>query len=292
VSGSRRKDFSMSAGERFDSSAMKALVDKIYQRHGYDFRGYTAESLQRRFHFVIKRFALESFDHLQGRILREPGFFQDVLGHLTVTTSELFRDPAFYAALNREVLPRLATYPSIKIWHAGCSSGEEVYSLAILLREANLLQNTVIYATDINPIALDKARAGVYSIASIQKATENYRSVAPNGDFSRYYVANYGMVALDRRLRESIVFAEHNLVTDHVFSEVQLILCRNVLIYFDPSLQERTLKLFDESLCHRGFLAVGIKESLQFSFLGPAYDEIVPGTRIYQKRISCKLQKY
>jgi chemotaxis protein methyltransferase CheR len=282
----------MSTGERFDPLAMKALVEGIYQCYGYDFRGYTVESLQRRFHFVIKRFALESFDQLKDRILREPGFFQDVLGHLTVTTSELFRDPSFYAALNREVLPRLATYPSIKIWHAGCSSGEEVYSLAILLREANLLQNAVIYATDINPMALDKARAGVYSIAALQKATENYRSVVPNGDFSRYYVANYGMAAMDRRLRESIVFAEHNLVTDNVFSEMQLILCRNVLIYFDAALQDRALKLFDESLCYRGFLAVGIKESLQFSLLGPAYEEIVPGTRIYQKRISCKQQKY
>jgi chemotaxis protein methyltransferase CheR len=282
----------MSAGERFDPLAMNALVEGIYQSYGYDFRGYTVESLQRRFHFVIKRFALESFDQLKDRILREPGFFQDVLGHLTVTTSELFRDPSFYEALNREVLPRLATYPSIKIWHAGCSSGEEVYSLAILLREANLLQNAVIYATDINPMALDKARAGVYSIAALQKATENYRSVVPNGDFSRYYVANYGMAAMDRRLRESIVFAEHNLVTDNVFSEMQLILCRNVLIYFDAALQDRALKLFDESLCHRGFLAVGIKESLQFSLLGPAYEEIVPGTRIYQKRISCKQQKY
>jgi chemotaxis protein methyltransferase CheR len=282
----------MSTGDCFDPLAMKALVEGIYQSYGYDFRGYTVESLQRRFHFVIKRFALESFDQLKDRILREPGFFQDVLGHLTVTTSELFRDPSFYAALNREVLPRLATYPSIKIWHAGCSSGEEVYSLAILLREANLLQNTVIYATDINPLALDKARAGVYSIAALQKATGNYRSVVPNGDFSRYYVANYGMAAMDRRLRESIVFAEHNLVTDNVFSEMQLILCRNVLIYFDAALQERALKLFDESLCHRGFLAVGIKESLQFSLLGPAYEEIVPGTRIYQKRISCNQQKY
>jgi chemotaxis protein methyltransferase CheR len=282
----------MTVSERFDPWVMKALVDSIYQIHGYDFRGYTAESLERRFQFVIKRFALESFDQLREKILDDPGFFQQVLGHLTVTTTELFRDPSFYAALNREVLPRLATYPSIKIWHAGCSSGEEVYSLAILLREANLLQNTVIYATDINPLALDKARAGVYPVAAMQKATENYRSVVPNGDFSRYYVANYGMAALDRRLRESIVFAEHNLVTDGVFSEVQLILCRNVLIYFDASLQERALKLFDESLCHRGFLAVGIKESLQFSLLGPAYDEIVPRTRIYQKRISCKLQKY
>lgn len=282
----------MTVSERFDPLVMKALVDAIYQIHGYDFRGYTTESLERRIQFVIKRFALESFDQLREKILGDPVFFQDVLGHLTVTTTELFRDPSFYAALNREVLPRLATYPSIKIWHAGCSSGEEVYSLAILLREANLLQNTVIYATDINPMALDKARAGVYPIAAIQKATENYRSVVPKGDFSRYYVANYGMAALDRRLRESIVFAEHNLVTDHVFSEVQLILCRNVLIYFDASLQERALKLFDESLCHRGFLALGIKESLQFSLLGPVYDEIVPRTRIYQKRISCKLQKY
>jgi chemotaxis protein methyltransferase CheR len=292
VSGLRRKDFSMIVDEPLDPLAMKGLVDAVYQTYGYDFRGYTAQSLQRRFYFVMKRFALESFHQLQDRILKEPGFFLEILGHLTVTTSELFRDPVFYAALNREVLPRLATYPSIKIWHAGCSSGEEVYSLAILLREANLLHNAVIYATDINPIALDKARAGVYSIESIQKATENYRSVVPNGDFSRYYVANYGMAALDRSLRESIVFAEHNLVTDSVFSEVQLILCRNVLIYFDSALQERALKIFDESLCHRGFLAVGIKESLQFSLLGPAYDEIVPRTRIYQKRISCSQQKY
>lgn len=282
----------MTAGAPLDPWAMQSLVDAIYQRYGYDFRAYTAESLKRRFHFVMKRSALDSFDQLQEKILGEPGFFLDVLGHLTVTTTELFRDPVFYAALNREVLPRLATYPSIKIWHAGCSSGEEVYSLAILLREANLLQNTVIYATDINPVALDKARAGVYPIAAIQKATENYRSVVPNGDFSRYYVANYGMAAMDRRLRESIVFAEHNLVTDNVFSEVQLILCRNVLIYFDTALQERALKLFDESLCHRGFLAVGIKESLQFSLLGPAYEEVVPRTRIYQKRISCSQQKY
>lgn len=275
-----------------EPNKLQDLVDAIYQRYGYDFRGYTAQSLQRRFLFVMKRFQVASFIQLRERILHDAAFFAEILGHLTVTTSEMFRDPEFYAALNQEVLPRLATYPSIKIWHAGCSSGEEVYSLAILLREANLLQNAVIYATDINPTALDKARAGVYQAAAMKKATEHYRWLFPDGDFSRYYVANYGLAAMDRRLREHMVFAEHNLVTDSVFSEVQLILCRNVLIYFDHALQERALRLFDESLCYRGFLAVGIKESLQFSLLGPAYDEIVPQTRIYQKRISCSQQKY
>jgi chemotaxis protein methyltransferase CheR len=282
----------MDLDSTLDPGDVRNLVDGIYQIYGYDFRGYTFPSLQRRFHFVMRRFAMESFVHLRERILADAGFFWDILGHLTVTTSEMFRDPVFYTALVAEVLPRLATYPSIKIWHAGCSTGEEVYSLAILLRDAGLLQNSIIYATDINPHALDKARAGVYTMASIQTATENYRSVTPGGDFSPNYVANYGMAAIDRRLREHIVFAEHNLVTDNVFSEVQLILCRNVLIYFDQALQERALKLFDESLCHRGFLALGIKESLRFSLLGPGYDEVVPQTRIYKKRISCSQQKY
>jgi chemotaxis protein methyltransferase CheR len=275
-----------------DPGDVRSLVHSIYQIYGYDFRGYTQQSLQRRIHFVMKRSGIENFSSLQEHILTDSAFFWDILGHLTVTTSEMFRDPEFYAALVEEVLPRLATYPSIKIWHAGCSTGEEVYSLAILLRKANLLHNAIIYATDVNPHALDKARAGVYPMASMQKATENYRSIIPDGDFSRNYVANYGMAAIDRRYREHIVFAEHNLVTDSVFSEVQLILCRNVLIYFDQALQERALKLFDESLCHRGFLALGIKESLRFSLLGPGYDEVVPQTRIYQKRISCSQQKY
>ncbi|WP_141734790.1 CheR family methyltransferase [Oligoflexus tunisiensis] len=275
-----------------DPKDLQGLVDSIHQLHGYDFRGYTPHSLQRRFQFVMRRWGIPTFATLRDRILHETGFFHEILGHLTVTTSEMFRDPDFYRALVQEVLPRLATYPSPKIWHAGCSSGEEVYSLAILLREANLLQNTIIYATDINPTALGKARAGVYPTATIQKATENYRLIHPDGDFARHYVANYGMAAIDRRLRDHIVFAEHNLVTDSVFSETQLVLCRNVLIYFDVALRERVLKLFDESLCHRGFLAIGMKESLQFSLLGPAYVEVVAQSRIYQKRISCSQQKY
>ncbi len=276
----------------WDPENMQNLVESIYQLYGYDFRGYMPQSLRRRFDSVMQRYTLETFAELHQRIVNDRDFFSAILGHLTVTTSEMFRDPPFYAALNQQVVPRLATYPSIKIWHAGCSSGEEVYSLAILLREAGLLQNAIIYATDINPVALEKARAGVYPMATLQKATENYHRVLPQGDFASYYVANYGMAAMDRRLRDHIVFAEHNLVTDSVFSEVQLIFCRNVLIYFDSGLQQRALKLFDDSLCHRGFLALGMKESLQFSLLGPAYEEVVPTTRIYQKRISCSQQKY
>jgi chemotaxis protein methyltransferase CheR len=282
----------MKTEQALDSAELRRLVESIHQLYGYDFRGYTPHSLQRRFQFVMRRWNVPGFAELQERILHETGFFYEILGHLTVTTSEMFRDPDFFRALNQEVLPRLATYPSLKIWHAGCSSGEEVYSLAILLREANLLQNTIIYATDINPTALGKARAGVYPIVTIQKATENYRLIHPDGDLARHYVANYGMAAIDRRLREHIVFAEHNLVTDSVFSEMQLILCRNVLIYFDVALRERALRLFDESLCHKGFLAIGMKESLQFSLLGPGYDEVVAQSRIYQKRISCSQQKF
>jgi chemotaxis protein methyltransferase CheR len=263
---------------------MQLLVDAIYLKYHYDFRGYAAASLKRRLRTATERLGCATLSQVQDRILRDPALFRTLLNFMTVQVSEMFRDPPYFRSLREVVVPMLRTYPSIKVWVAGCSTGEEVYSLAILLKEEGLLARTLIYATDIDTQALQKAEDGVYDIDRIAGFTQSHRSSGARSSLSDFYTAGYGRAVFDKSLRKNIVFSDHSLATDSVFAEVQLVSCRNVLIYFDRKLQDRALGLFRESLCRKGFLGIGSKESLRFSAHADAFEELVRNDRIYRKR--------
>jgi chemotaxis protein methyltransferase CheR len=205
--------------------------------------------------------------------LTDGNYFNRMVEEITVNVTEMFRDPLFYKVMRDEILPIVGTKPFIRIWHAGCSTGEEVYSMAILLREANLLHKTLLYATDINPAVLESAKNGVFPLRMMKEYSENYRTSGGKKDFSMYYTANYGHAKFDETLSQRMVFSQHNLVSDRSFNEFDLILCRNVLIYFDKELQDRALLLFDESLARLGFLALGTKESIKFSAIQNRYKQ-------------------
>jgi chemotaxis protein methyltransferase CheR len=262
---------------------LRLLVEAIFQCYHYDFRGYSVASLKRRLLQAREFFDCESFSALQERVLHEPTMLPKLLGYLTVQVSELFRDPSFFRALREDVVPHLRTYPSLKVWVAGCSAGEELYSLAILFREEGLETRTIFYATDINPEALRKAEAGVYPLDRVPQFTENHRHGGGKSSLSDYYTAAYGNAMFDKSLRRRAVFSDHSLASDAVFAEVQLVCCRNVLIYFDRSLQDRAVGLFKESLVRKGFLGLGAKESLQFSAHARAFNEFARDERLYQK---------
>ena len=263
---------------------MRLLIDAIFLKYHYDFRGYSGPSLKRRLATAMTRFGCTTLSQLQDKVLHEPSTFPPLLDYLTVQVSEMFRDPSYFRALRERVVPLLRTYPSLKIWVAGCSTGEEVYSLAILLHEENLLSRTLIYATDINAHALQKAEAGVYDVERIAGFTVNHRNAGGRSSLADFYSAAYGHAVFDKALKSHIVFSDHSLATDSVFAEVQLVSCRNVLIYFNRELQDRALGLFRDALCRKGFLGLGSKESLRFSPHAEAFTELVPEDRIFQKR--------
>lgn len=263
---------------------LRLLVDAVFLKYHYDFRAYAPASLKRRLAAAMLRFDCRTLSQLQDRVLHEPAVFPMLLDFLTVQVSEMFRDPAFFLSLRRQVMPILRTYPSLKIWVAGCSTGEEVYSLAILLREEGLLERSLIYATDINPQALQKAEAGIYEIDRVAGFTENHRRSGAPSSLSDYYTAAYGRAVFDKSLKKHVVFSDHSLATDSVFAEVQLVTCRNVLIYFDRALQDRAVGLFREALCRKGFLGIGSKESLRFSRHAGAFDVFAREDKIYQRR--------
>jgi chemotaxis protein methyltransferase CheR len=260
------------------------LIDAIYHMYHYDFRAYAAASLRRRMKAAMTKFACRSLSALQDKVMHDPAAFPTLLDFLTVQVSEMFRDPEYFRALRQEVVPLLRTYPSLKVWVAGCSAGEEAYSLAILLREEGLLDKTLIYATDINPGTLQKAATGIYEVARIPRFTENHHQSGARSSLSDYYTAAYGSAVFDKSLKEHIVFCDHSLATDSVFAEVQLVSCRNVLIYFNRALQDRALGLFRDALCRNGFLGLGTKESLQFSSHGEEFSTVVREQKIFQKR--------
>jgi len=275
----------MSASELQDFDIeLQLLIDAIYLKYHYDFRGYAQASLRRRMRAALLRFNCSSLSQLQDRVLREPAMLTAMMDFLTVQVSEIFRDPAYYQALRRHVVPMLRTYPSLKIWIAGCSTGEEAYSMAILLREEGLLDRTLIYATDINGQALQKAEAGIYDLDRIAGFTENHRRSGGSSSLSDYYMAAYGRAVFDKSLRRNIVFSDHSLATDSVFAEVQLVSCRNVLIYFNRSLQDRAIGLFRDALCRKGFLGIGAKESLRFSDHSDDFVDVDREYRLYQKK--------
>ncbi|MES1244825.1 MAG: CheR family methyltransferase [Acidobacteriota bacterium] len=270
--------------ERSDDIELRLLLDAIFRKYHYDFRGYSMASIKRRLGQARQRLGCRTFSQLQDRVLHEPAVFPDLLSYLTVQVSELFRDPAYFRALRDFVVPHLRTYPSLKVWVAGCSAGEELYSLAILFREEGLEERTIFYGTDINPDALRRAEAGLYGLDRIPLFTENHRRSGGKSSLSDYYTAAYGAAVLDKTLRKRAVFSDHSLVTDQVFAEVHLVSCRNVLIYFDRDLQDRAVGLFRDSLTRKGFLGLGAKESLRFNRHAEAFTELVRDARIYQKR--------
>ncbi|MEF7614076.1 protein-glutamate O-methyltransferase CheR [Aquincola sp. MAHUQ-54] len=263
---------------------IRLLLEAVYQRYQHDFRDYAVTSLRRRMRQAMQHFRCERLSQLQGRILHEPEVFGQMLQFFTVQVSEMFRDPTYFGALREHVLPVLRTYPSLKIWVAGCSHGEEVWSLAILLAEEDLLSRTILYATDINAAALQRAEAGVYPLDRMAGFSRNYLAAGGRGSLSDHYTSAYGGAAFDRRLKQQIVFADHSLATDSVFSEVHFVSCRNVLIYFNRTLQDRALGLFSEALVRRGFLGLGMRETLQFSRHAAEFDTLAPEQRIYRKR--------
>jgi chemotaxis protein methyltransferase CheR len=260
------------------------LIDAIYRMYHYDFREYAVASLRRRLKRALIRFECRTLSQLQDKVMHDPVIFPALLDFLTVQVSEMFRDPGYFRTLRQQVVPLLRTYPSLKVWVAGCSAGEEAYSLAILLHEEGLLSKTIIYATDINPQTLQKAAAGVYDLERIAGFTANHHKSGARSSLSDYYTAAYGRAVFDKALKEHIVFSDHSLATDSVFAEVQLVSCRNVLIYFTRILQDRALGLFREALCRQGFLGIGAKESMRFSSHAEAFLNFVPEERIFQKR--------
>jgi len=270
-------------GSAFDIE-LKLLLDAIFQRYHCDFRGYAMSSLRRRLRHAMDRFGAASLSVLHDRVLHDRQALSIFLDYLTVQVSEMFRDPTHFLALRRDVLPILATYPSLKIWIAGCSTGEEFYSLAIALEEEGLLDRAILYVTDVNDEALRKAEAGVYALDRVARFSESYAKAGGKGSLSDWYTAAYDGVVFDRRLRRNAVFSDHSLSTDGDFTETHLVMCRNVLIYFDRQLQDRAIALFGQSLVPRGFLALGSSENLRVSSRAPAFEIFDGRERIYRRR--------
>ncbi|MBX3124383.1 MAG: protein-glutamate O-methyltransferase CheR [Nitrospira sp.] len=263
---------------------LRLFLEAMYSRYHYDFRGYSKASLKRRLLLACERMGFPSLSALQGQLLHDDTMLPQLLSYLTVQVSDMFRDPGYFRAIREQVIPHLKTYPSLKVWVAGCSSGEELYSLAILFREEGLEDKTMFYATDINGAALAKAEAGVYDLQRIALFTRNHRLSGGSGSLSEYYNAAYGAACFDKTLRRRTVFSDHSLASDSVFAELHLVSCRNVLIYFDRPLQDRAVGLFKDALVRNGFLGIGARESLRFNAHATAFREFLPVERIYQKR--------
>jgi len=264
---------------------MDLLLEAIYQKYHYDFKDYSRAHLKRRLMYRMKTANLENFSQMQHKILYERSFFEKILLDLSINVTEMFRDPPFYLAIRQKAIPVLKKLPFIKIWHAGCSTGEEVYSMAILLKEEGLYEKSQIYATDFNTLVLKKAKDAIYPIDSIKEYTVNYQKAGGHNSFAEYYSARYDSVILDPSLKERIVFADHNLVTDGVFGEMNMILCRNVLIYFTKKLQSRVIKLFIDSLAPSGFLCLGSKETLKYSEYFPYFNALIEKEKIYYLKL-------
>ena len=258
------------------------LLEGIYRQYGFDFRSYAYASIRRRLWKRIEAEGLTSVSALQERVLHEPEMMEKLLLDLSINVTAMFRDPGFYVAFRNKVVPLLRTYPFIRLWHAGCSTGEEVFSMAILLREEGLYERARIYATDINEVVLQRAKAGIFPIDRMQEYTENYIRAGGKRSFSEYYTAKYGGALFDQSLTKNVVFSQHNLVTDKSFSEFNVILCRNVLIYFDKELQTKVHELFYDSLGMFGILCLGSKESMRFLRYEQCYEQMVP-EKIYRK---------
>jgi chemotaxis protein methyltransferase CheR len=271
--------------ERLDLEMLEInlLTEGIFRHYGFDFRDYSLPSLRRR---IWKRIYAEGLSTVSGlieKVLHDSGAMERLLLDLSINTTAMFRDPTFYLAFRRKVVPMLRTYPFVRIWHAGCSTGEEVYSMAILLQEEGIYDRCRIYATDINEAVLHKAKSGIFPIASMQENTSNYIAAGGTGTFSDYYTARYDYTIFRPSLRDNVVFAQHNLVTDSSFNQFNVIFCRNVLIYFNNDLQDRVQKLFLDSMENFGILGLGKKESIRFTAVADHYEEIDAEERLYRR---------
>ena len=259
------------------------LLEAIYRLSGYDFREYNRASISRRVYNRMKITNTPTISRLQEKVIHEEGYLTQLLNDFSINVTEMFRNPSFFKALRTEIIPMLRDYPEIRIWHAGCATGEEVFSMAILLEEEGLLDKASIYATDMNEGVLEKAKLGVFPIQRMQSYTKNYMLAGGSHAFSEYYKTDFQNAYFHPFLKKNIIFAQHNMVTDQSFNEFHLIMCRNVLIYFSPPLQNQVHRLFYDSLCPDGFLCLGDKETLRFEELITNYKEVVAGARIYQK---------
>jgi len=262
---------------------IELLLTDLIDIYGYDFTSYAKPTLYRRINRLFKLRPFSGFNAFRYLLIHNPEYLDWFIAEFTVPVTEMFRDPSFFAALRNEVLPALSNHPLIRIWHAGCSTGEEAYSVAIILKEMELMQKSVLYATDINPAVLKVAAAGIYPQSTMKHYCENYINSGGTANFSDYYTANYDLVKLDDQLKQRIVFSTHNLAADTSFNHFQLIICRNVLIYFNQELQQRVFTLFDNSLETNGFLGLGSKETLQFTTLNKHYQKINLKEKIWQK---------
>lgn len=269
--------------ETIDSHELKTLLSAIKEAYGYDFTQYAEASINRRSLYFMNAKNFKTVRELQEALIQNDQLFEEFVRNLSVTVTEMFRDPAFYLTLRNKVMKRLATYPFIRIWVAGCATGEEVYSIAILLKEEGLLSRSLIYATDINQHSLLQAKQGIFPLDLMKSYTANYIKSGGENDFSQYYVAQDNAALFERNLRNNIVFAPHNLASDQSFNEFQLILCRNVLIYFNQNLQNKVMSLFYESLCTFGILGLGNKESLLFTDKQTYFDAIDKKQKIFIK---------
>ncbi len=265
---------------------IQLLLEAVYQKYGYDFRKYAGAHTKRRLKHRKAVSGLQNYSEMLHKIIYEEEFFNSVLLDLSINVTEMFRDPWFYREIREIVMPHLQTYPFIKVWHAGCSAGQEVYSMAILLEEEGMKERTQIYATDFNELILDRAKKGIYPLDSVRQYTANYIESGGSESFSDYYTADDRHVILKSSLRQKVLFSSHNLVTDGVFGEMNVIFCRNVLIYFNKELQERVLRLFYDSLCPGGFLCLGSKESLTFTGVVDKFETMAAREKIYRKKRS------
>ena len=265
-----------------ENEVLEKLLIDIFNNYGYDFTQYSRASLQRRINNFYSKSRITNYEDFLEK-LNDHRYFINFIEDITVNLTEMFRDFSFYKSLKEKVIPILATYPFIRIWHAGCSTGEEVYSFAILLNEAGILNKSILYATDINESIIESAKSGIFPIKMMQRYSENYISAGGQADFSTYYRANNTSAKFDESFTKRMVFSTHNLVSDSSFNEFQLIVCRNVLIYFNQDLQNKVLQLFDKSLDNLGFLALGNKESLRFSTIGNMYNQLDAKERIWRK---------
>jgi chemotaxis protein methyltransferase CheR len=271
--------------EDIEKIEIDLFLEALFQRYGYDFRHYAEASVRRRVRHLLAKSGYSRICDMIPRLLHDEAFSHMAIHDFSITVTEMFRDPRFYYSIRQNVVPYLKTYPFIKIWHAGCATGEEVYSLAILLEEEGLYDRATIFATDLNEAVLEKAKEGIYALKDIRQYTTNYQKAGGARPFADYYHAQYESAIMNQSLKRNVTFASHNLVTDGVFGEMHLIFCRNVLIYFDKTLQNRVLGLFAESLNYGGFLCLGSKETLQFSNVAEHFKVIDEREKIYQKRI-------
>lgn len=263
---------------------IQLLLQAIYEKYGYDFRNYAGAHTKRRLEHRKLMDGIDSYSQMLHQVIYDESFFNKLLLDLSINVTEMFRDPWVYAKVRELIMPHLKTYPFIKVWHAGCSAGQEVYSMSILLEEEGIKDRAQIYATDFNEMILEKAKAGIYPMDLIREYTSNYQKAGGKRSFSDYYTADYENVLIKQSLRDKVLFSSHNLVTDGVFGEMNLIFCRNVLIYFDKELQNRVFNLFYESLCPGGFLCLGSKESLKFSDVADRFEPVSEREKIYRKK--------